>query len=230
MEKILELKNGNKEYITANEKIIALDNVNLKLELGKIYLIYGHSGSGKSTLIHVLGLLDKLDSGSLLLDNEEINNLNEKEKAKIRMNNIGFVFQSYFLDKQINALENVMMPMYINSKIKKQNRKYLAEKLLKLVGLEKRMMHFPNQLSGGEQQRVAIARALSNDPTIILADEPTGNLDKTNEENIIDIFIKLKKLNKCIVIVTHNENLKQYADVIYEMDNGKLKEVKNENS
>lgn len=230
MEKILELKNGNKEYITANEKIIALDNVNIKLELGKIYLIYGHSGSGKSTLIHVLGLLDKLDSGSLLLDNEEINNLNEKEKAKIRMNNIGFVFQSYFLDKQINALENVMMPMYINSKIKKQNRKYLAEKLLKLVGLEKRMMHFPNQLSGGEQQRVAIARALSNDPTIILADEPTGNLDKTNEENIIDIFIKLKKLNKCIVIVTHNENLKQYADVIYEMDNGKLKEVKNENS
>jgi ABC-type lipoprotein export system ATPase subunit len=230
MEKILELKNGNKEYITANEKIIALDNVNIKLELGKIYLIYGHSGSGKSTLIHVLGLLDKLDSGSLLLDNEEINNLNEKEKAKIRMNNIGFVFQSYFLDKQINALENVMMPMYINSKIEKQNRKYLAEKLLKLVGLEKRMMHFPNQLSGGEQQRVAIARALSNDPTIILADEPTGNLDKTNEENIIDIFIKLKKLNKCIVIVTHNENLKQYADVIYEMDNGKLKEVKNENS
>lgn len=226
MKNLLKLKNGNKQYSTTNEVIIALKNINLKFEQGNIYLIYGHSGSGKSTLIHTIGLLDKLDSGSLIVCDKEIEYLSEKELANIRMNNIGFVFQSYFLNKELNALENVMMPMYINSKIKKEDRKEIAKKLLKQVGLENRIYHYPSQLSGGEQQRVAIARALSNNPTIILADEPTGNLDKQNEEKIMDIFLKLKKLGKCIVIVTHSNELRKYADIIFEMDNGNLNEVK----
>lgn len=229
MKKILELKNGNKDYCTTEDKINALNSVNLSLKLGKIYLIYGHSGSGKSTLIHTIGLLDGLDSGTLIVCDKKIDNLSENELAGIRMNNIGFIFQSYFLNKEINALENVMMPMYINPNIKKNDIKENAENLLKQVGLENRMLHFPNQLSGGEQQRVAIARALANNPNIILADEPTGNLDKENEKKIIEIFVELKKLNKCIVIVTHSEELKEYADVIFEMENGKLKEVSYEN-
>lgn len=228
MNKILELKDGSKKYYAAENIINALNHINLEFELGNIYLISGHSGSGKSTLIHTIGLLDKLDSGSLVICDNEIKDLSEDVLARIRMTNIGFVFQNYFLNKDINALENVMMPMYINSMIKKDDIKERAKNLLKNVGLENRMFHFPSQLSGGEQQRVAIARALSNDPTIILADEPTGNLDKENERRIIDIFVELKKLNKCIVIVTHSEELKKYADVIYEMDNGNLKEVSNE--
>ena len=169
MKKVLELKNGNKEYNTFDNKITALSNINIKFDLGKIYLIYGHSGSGKSTLIHTIGLFDKLDSGSLIVCDRKIENLKEQELAYIRMNNIGFIFQSYFLSKEMNAIENVMMPMYINPKIKKIDRLNRAKELLKQVGLEKRMFHYPNQLSGGEQQRVAIARALSNNPTIILA-------------------------------------------------------------
>lgn len=225
MEKIIELRNGIKKFKISEDEIIALNNVNVSFESGKIYCIIGHSGSGKSTLIQILGLLDELTSGELLIYGKDTKSLSEKEKAKLRMKNIGFVFQSYFLNKDIRAIDNVMMPMYINSDIISKERRKISLKLLQELGLGNRVNHLPTKLSGGEQQRVAIARALANDPLIILADEPTGNLDKENELNIIKIFQNLKEKGKCIIITTHSEELTKYADTIFELQYGKLEEV-----
>ena len=228
MVKVIKLVNGKKIFEIGNKKIVALNNASIDFELGKLYLIMGHSGSGKSTLIQILGLLDNLSSGELYINDVDDNTLTDNEKADIRMKNIGFVFQSYFLNKNINALDNIIMPMYVNPEIKRTQRKEKAINLLKMVGLEERKNHLPSELSGGEQQRVAIARSLSNNPNIILADEPTGNLDESNEEKIMNIFVELKKLNKCVVVVTHNESLRKFADVILKMKDGKISEVLNE--
>lgn len=225
MKSVLELKNGCKKFYMSEQEIVALNNISIRFNLGKIYCIVGHSGSGKSTLIHILGLLDNLTTGNLSLCGKDVSQMNEKQKAKHRMKNIGFIFQSYFLNKNRKAIDNVMMPMYINPKIKRKDRKPRAEMLLKKVGLENRMEHLPKELSGGEQQRVAIARALVNDPLILLADEPTGNLDRKNENKVIEIFKQLRDEGKCIIIVTHSEELSKFADKIYEMDHGVLNEV-----
>lgn len=223
MNKKIILRSGNKIFKINDVQISALTDVNLTIECGKLYAIMGHSGSGKSTLIQIIGLLDDLTSGELIIDGKNVKELTENEKAKIRMKEIGFVFQSFYLNPRLKACENVELPMFINSEIKKSDRKKRAKLLLYSLGLENRVNHYPKELSGGEQQRIAIARALSNNPNFILADEPTGNLDKENEKIVFDILKKLTKENKAVVIVSHNEEIKKYADEIFYMDNGKLR-------
>ena len=224
MEKSIILKNGLKEFSLRNEKITAMDNVNLEIKTGKLYVIMGHSGSGKSTLIQILGLLDNLTSGNLYINGQDVSNISEDEKADIRQKEIGFVFQSFYLNPKLTALENVMLPMYINKDIESSNRRRKALKLLTNFGLENRINHYPKELSGGEQQRIAIARALANDPSFILADEPTGNLDVKNEEIVYNTLRELANSGKAVVVVSHNESIKKYADKVLYMDLGKLSE------
>lgn len=224
MEKSIILKNGIKEFSLRNEKITAMDNVNLEIKTGKLYVIMGHSGSGKSTLIQILGLLDNLTSGNLYINGQDVSNISEDEKADIRQKEIGFVFQSFYLNPKLTAIENVMLPMYINKDIESSNRRRKALKLLTNFGLENRVNHYPKELSGGEQQRIAIARALVNDPSFILADEPTGNLDVKNEEIVYNTLRELANSGKAVVVVSHNESIKKYADKVLYMDLGKLSE------
>ena len=224
---MIEVKKMYKSYVKDNNEIKVLKNVNQKFECGKIYAIIGHSGSGKSTLLYTLGMILDVTDGTILINGIDINKITNKEKANLRNKKIGFVFQSYLLNNNMKAYENVMIPMYINNDINKKDRKTIAIELLNKVFLSNRINHFPNELSGGEQQRVAIARALANNPDIILADEPTGNLDKQNEKIILDIFNKLKEEKKCIIIVSHNDMVKKYADVILTINNGVL-EVQHE--
>ena len=218
------LKNGLKEFNLKDEKIIAIDNVNLKIETGKMYVIMGHSGSGKSTLIQILGLLDNLSDGELYINGQEVSNYSENEKAELRMKEIGFVFQSFYLNPKLTAIENVMLPMYINKDILSKDRRKNALKLLTKFGLEKRVNHYPKELSGGEQQRIAIARALANNPSFILADEPTGNLDVKNEEIVYNTLRSLTNNGKAVVVVSHNDSIKKYADKVFYMNLGKLSE------
>ncbi len=224
MEKSIVLKNGTKEFSLKDEKIIAMDNVNLKIDIGKLYVIMGHSGSGKSTLIQILGLLDNLTSGQLYIDGQDVSNISENDKADIRQKKIGFVFQSFYLNPKLTAIENVMLPMYINKDIESKNRRKKALKLLTNFGLENRINHYPKELSGGEQQRIAIARALANDPDFILADEPTGNLDVKNEEIVYNTLRELANDGKAVIVVSHNESIKKYADKVLYMESGKLSE------
>ena len=224
MEKSIILKNGLKEFSLRDEKITAMDNVNLEIKTGKLYVIMGHSGSGKSTLIQILGLLDNLTSGNLYINGQDVSNISEDEKADIRQKEIGFVFQSFYLNPKLTAIENVMLPMYINKDIESSNRRRKALKLLTNFGLENRVNHYPKELSGGEQQRIAIARALANDPSFILADEPTGNLDVKNEEIVYNTLRELANNGKAVVVVSHNESIKKYADKVLYMNLGKLSE------
>lgn len=221
---MLELKNIKKEYFINNDnRVTALKNINVNFCDNKFYGICGHSGSGKSTLIQILGLLDDYDEGIYKIDNIDVGNLSEDDKNKMRMNKFGFVFQAFYLNPKISALENVMLPMIINDKIEKKQRKVIAQNLLKRFGLSDRYDSKVSHLSGGEQQRVAIARALINNPDIIIADEPTGNLDKENEKQVFDIFKSLvEKDKKTIIVVSHSEILKEYADKLYEMVEGKI--------
>lgn len=221
---MIKVKKLNKEYHLKHKKIIALSDVTFEFEKGKFYAIMGHSGSGKSTLVHCCGLLDSYDSGDVYINNQNIANLTEVEKARFRNKNIGLVFQSFYLSPKLRAYENVMLPMYLNQEIKPNERKRKAINLLTEFGLENRMEHFPKELSGGEQQRVAIARALANDPDIILADEPTGNLDVENEKYVLQTLKDLAKKGKCIIVVSHNDIVKKYADKILYMNKGKLSE------
>lgn len=223
---VLEVNKLYKSYSHNKKKNNILNNVNQKFEKGKIYNIIGHSGSGKTTLLRILGILLEYDSGMVVIDGKDIFSLTEKEKSQIRNNTIGFIFQNYLLDDRLKAFENVMVPMYINKNIAKSNRKNLALELLKKVKLEERENHYPKQLSGGEQQRVAIARAIANNPNIILADEPTGNLDKENEKMILEIFSILKREGKCIIISSHSDYVKKYADVVLMLEDGVLEVVK----
>lgn len=221
----MKLINAEKKYNIKSNEIIVFKNLNIQFDEknGKFYAIMGHSGSGKSTLIQILGLLDELTNGKYILNKIDTNKLTEDEKSFIRMKKIGFVFQSFHLNNKLKAYENVMLPMMINKNIKSNERKKKAIFLLKQLNLENRINHFPNELSGGEQQRVAIARALANDPDIILADEPTGNLDVQNEREVFKILKQLAKSGKCVIVVSHNDIIKQYADEIFLMDNGILK-------
>ena len=218
------LKNCCKEFSLKDEKIIAMDNVNLQFDTGKMYVIMGHSGSGKSTMIQILGLLDNLTSGELYINGQEVSKYSENEKADLRMKEIGFVFQSFYLNPKLTAIENVMLPMYINKNIDKKERKEKAMELLKKFGLENRINHYPKELSGGEQQRIAIARALANNPTFILADEPTGNLDVKNEKIVYETLKSLASSGKAVIVVSHNENIKEYADKILYMESGELRD------
>lgn len=221
---IISLKNASKNYYTKNGKIEILKNVNLNLESGNFYAFMGQSGCGKTTLINILGLLDKIEDGEYFLYNKNVNKENDKELSFLRMSNIGFIFQEFNLNPNLKAYENVIIPMLINDKIDKKTRKEKAISLLKKVGLENRINHFPKELSGGEQQRVAIARALANNPNIILADEPTGNLDEKNENKIFNILKDLSEHGKCIIVVSHSNNVKKYADKIFNIKNSNIKD------
>ncbi|MGB9978760.1 ABC transporter ATP-binding protein [Methanobacterium sp.] len=211
---VLEFKNVWKTYTMGDELINALAGLNLALEKGSFTAVMGPSGSGKSTFLHVAGILDMPSSGIIKINGKEAKKLSVKEQARLRRNEIGFIFQRFNLMSQLTVLENVMLPM-----IKEDTKK--AIDLLNRMGLGSKSNKYPGQLSGGEQQRVAIARALINDPSIILADEPTGELDTKNADSIMQI---LKSLNQeddvSIVIVTHNQASADFADEILHMSDG----------
>ena len=221
---IIELKNINKTYKKNNEEIEALKDINLSFEKGKFYAIMGHSGSGKSTLIRIMGLIDNFDEGELLLNNNKIKKMNNIESSEIRMKEIGFVFQDFYLDEYMSAKDNIILPMLINKNIEKKDREIKAEKLLEKMNLLDRKNHLPKELSGGEKQRVCIARALANNPSIILADEPTGDLDEKNEKIIFEYLKELSKEGKCIIVVSHSNEVKNYANEVIYLKEGKLVE------
>ncbi len=224
MNKILiYIKGLTKKYQRNKEDIVALDNINIKFEIGKFYAVMGHSGSGKSTLINIIGLIETATSGEYYLNGKNISDLNENEKANIRAKYFGFIFQDYNLDPNLKAYENVMLPMLIDKKVKNKDAKEKAIKLLESLDLAHRINHYPKELSGGEQQRVAIARALANNPEIILADEPTGNLDKKNEQKIFSDLKKLSESGKCVIVVSHSLEIKEYADVIFTLEDGTIR-------
>lgn len=220
----LKLKNISKSFKTPKEKLDILNNITYEFEQNKFYAIIGHSGSGKTTLIKSLGLISEFSSGEYFIDDKNVALLTEKEKTKLRGNKLAFIFQDYMLDEYLKAYENVMIPMFLNKKI--IDKKKEAYSLLKSVGLEDRLEHFPKELSGGEQQRVSIARALVNNPDYILADEPTGNLDEKNEKIIFEKLKELSKSGKGVIVVSHSKDIENYADVILEIKDGNLKEIK----
>ena len=220
----MKLNNLSKIYVKDKKKIKVLDNINISFSKGKFYGIIGKSGAGKTTLINILGLLDNYDEGEYEIDNILSSNLTEDKKAELRMHKFGFVFQTYYLNDKLTACENVMIPMLINKDIAKDKRKERAIQLLKQFGLEDRINHYPKELSGGEQQRVALARALANDPEVLIADEPTGNLDKENEKLIFDYLKEMTRKDKCVIVVSHNDIINKYADKIYLLESGTLHE------
>ena len=221
-DKLIYIANLVKEYQVDKENVIVLDNLNIEFLSGKFYAIMGHSGSGKSTLINIIGLLENATSGKYYLNGRDVSDLKENEKANIRAKYFGFIFQDYFLDANLKAYENVMMPMLIDKTIHSKEAKEKAIKLLDSLDLIHRIKHYPKELSGGEQQRVAIASALANDPKVILADEPTGNLDKKNEQKIFSDLKKLSESGKCVIVVSHSLEIKEYADVIYNLEDGTI--------
>jgi lipoprotein ABC transporter, ATP-binding protein len=224
--KVIELKNVNKIYKTKAEEIHILKNVNLSFSKGNFVSIQGKSGSGKTTLLNILGLLDVPTNGDMLIDDKLINYKDEKIKNKIRNEKMGFVFQFHYLLNEFTALENVMMPALINKKFNKKEVKEKAMELLELVGLSERVKHKPLELSGGEKQRVAIARSMINDPEIILADEPTGNLDTETSLVINNLFKKINEEKKqSIIIVTHSLELANLAEYKYKIEKGEFNKV-----
>lgn len=225
---VLECQNIKKTYKKKNKRLIVLKDVNYKFLAGKVYAIIGKSGAGKTTLINILGLLKKADKGKIILDDEDVTKISENKLAFIRNTKLGFVFQSFYLDPLMTAEENIKLPMLINKNLSNEDIRKRVKSLLEEVEIEERNTHFPKELSGGEQQRVAIARALANDPEIILADEPTGSLDPENEQKILNILKSLSQKGKCVIIVTHSETVRKYADIILEIRENSIKEVKYE--
>lgn len=222
---IIEVRDVYKSYINGKGELKVLEDITLNIEQGKIFSIVGASGAGKSTLLHILGALDRPSRGELWYNNKNLFSLNDRELARFRNQKVGFVFQFHHLLPEFSAQENVMMPIIIN----RQNRKMAelrANQLLAEVGLQGREHHKPGELSGGEQQRVAIARALSNQPELLLADEPTGNLDSQTSEKV---YALLQQINRersvTIIMVTHNEILGSRADYCLNLSDGKLKFV-----
>lgn len=220
----MKLENVNKIFLKDNEKLEIFKNLNVTFEKGKFYIILGSSGSGKSTLINILGLLDTFDSGKYIIENEEVTSTSNL--AKIRLEHIGFIFQSHYLNPRLNVFDNIYIASLINSNIPRNLRKKRVKDMLELVELKNRDNHLPSEISGGEASRVCIARALINEPTFILADEPTGSLDYKNAQNIMQIFRKLVNNGKCVILVTHDLNNLKYGDIIYEIKNKKLIEVR----
>lgn len=218
---LLSLKNVNKSYQIGNQKIDALKDINMDIHEGDFISIVGKSGSGKSTLMHIIGLLDTPTSGQVILNGKNVSKYEEKYLARVRNKEIGFVFQAFNLLSRATTLENVILPLQY-SDVPKNLWEGKAMEMLKLVDLTERVNNKSNELSGGQRQRVAIARALVNDPVIILADEPTGNLDSKTGQEIIKKFIELHKLGKTIILVTHDNDLAKVADEIYVIKDGEL--------
>ena len=208
---IITVDNVNKTYKNGSLELQVLKNISFKVDKGEFLAIMGSSGSGKSTMMNILGCLDNQYEGKYILDGIDISKSTENELSEIRNKKIGFIFQSFNLLPRLTALENVELPL-VYSSLPKEERHKRANELLEMVGLKDRTHHRPNELSGGQRQRVAIARALVNDPSIILADEPTGNLDSKSEGEIIEILQKLNKMGKTIVIVTHEPSIGEIAE------------------
>jgi len=218
-EELIDLKNISKTYKNGQRKTKALVNINLTIKKGEFVAIMGPSGSGKSSLLHIIGLIDKASSGQYSLLNHKVNELTDNQEAKIRGKTIGFVFQQFNLLARTNVIDNVLLPTIYGKKKNYINR---ATKLIEQVGLEKQAFKKSNQLSGGEIQRVAIARALIMNPEIILADEPTGNLDTKNAAEIMKILEKINQQGKTIVLITHEDHIAKYAKRLIKLKDGKI--------
>ena len=221
--KALRCSNLRKTVQTNGTPLVILENINLEVSIGDSIAIIGQSGSGKTTLLSLLAGLDTPSAGEIHLFDQAIHNLNEDQRAQIRNESIGFVFQSFHLLPGFTALENVMLPLELNSDNQAQRK---ATDLLKRVGLEHRLNHYPTTLSGGEQQRVAIARAFANHPPLLLADEPTGNLDTETGETIIDLLFSMNsELNTTLILVTHDDSLSKRCALQYRLQQGKLSQA-----
>jgi len=220
-EKIIELKHVHKYYGMGDEYVKAVNGVNLEINKGDFVAIVGPSGSGKSTMMNLVGALDLATKGDIFLDRINIEELGESELAQVRGRKIGFVFQTFNLIPTLTAIENVMLPMIFQG-VPRNERLERAGELLTKIGLGHRLKHLPNELSGGERQRVALARALANDPEVILADEPTGNLDSKRGEEVAKMFEKLSEEGKTIILVTHDPNVASHADKIYRLKDGRF--------
>ena len=217
---MIKLENITKMYKKNKKNIIALNNININFESGKFYAIMGNSGSGKSTLLNIIGLLDYPSSGILRINNLNIKHLSQSKLDELRSMEIGYVFQECFLSENLTVFENIMLPLLINNNISQRKKILIVNELLLMIKLNERKDHFPKELSGGERQRLALARALVNNPTIILADEPTGNLDRKNEIIIFNILKKLTLYGKCVIVVSHSELIKDYANEIIILKDG----------
>jgi lipoprotein-releasing system ATP-binding protein len=218
---VLKAENLKKSYWDSNQELVILKDINLILKPGEFVCISGQSGCGKSTLLHLLGLLDKPDSGSILLNNKEVTT-DSQEAPMLRNKLIGFVFQFHYLMEDLTALENVALPLMVAGKSAKQSMQSAAD-MLAILDIGERLTHYPHQLSGGEQQRVALARALINQPAIILADEPTGNLDPEHSSEVLELMLDLnKKMGCAFLLVTHDESIAEKAQTRYKLTDGVL--------
>ena len=219
---MIELKGVAKVYdLGGGAQIQALKGVDLSIDRGEFITVMGPSGSGKSTLLHLLGILDEFDEGTYLLEETDLTTLSDRELSRIRNQHFGFIFQSFNLFNEFNALENVMFPL-MTAGMRVSERKERARSLLSQVGLDGRLYHYPNMLSGGEQQRVAIARALANDPAIILADEPTGNLPSQQGAEILDYLDGLNKDGVTVIMVTHDDKLGERGSRTVRLRDGEI--------
>ncbi len=218
MKQIISVKNLHKSF----DKAHVLKGISFDVNEGEWVSIVGKSGSGKTTLLNILSLMDSLSDGSYMLDGVEAGHINEEDKLKIRREKIGLIFQQFHLIPYLNVLDNVMLAQYYHSSTDEED----AIEILKKVGLEDRINHLPSELSGGQQQRLCIARSLINNPSILLADEPTGNLDEENGNIVLEIFKNLKKEGKTIVLITHNPELAEYADKIITIKDGLIENIK----
>ena len=219
---LIKLENVWKKYQMGKVELVVLKGVSLEIQKGSFTVIMGSSGSGKSTLLHIISCLDAPTEGSVFLDGRNVSKLSQDELAEIRSQKIGFVFQQFNLLSHLNAFENVVFPMTFQG-VRELERKRRAENILASVGLAERIMHKPTELSGGQQQRVAIARALANNPEIIVADEPTGNVDSKTGKQIMEIFVDLHRREKrTIIIVTHDADIANYAEKIIHIKDGEI--------
>jgi putative ABC transport system ATP-binding protein len=219
---VVELRSVSKGYERGKETVHVLDNLSLSVADGAFEAFMGPSGSGKSTLLNLIAGIDRASSGSVMVAGQDLTRLNDGELAKFRSNTLGFIFQQYNLLPVLTALENVELPLLL-TKLSASERKKRAQTALRVVGLEDRMNHYPRQLSGGQEQRVAIARAIVNDPRIIVADEPTGDLDRKSADDILDLLGKLNKdLGKTILMVTHDPAAAERATIVHKLNKGQL--------
>jgi len=219
---ILQAKNIDKSFSNGKTKLSVLKDFSLDVDVGQIITIMGQSGSGKTTALNILGTLDQADAGELSINGKQVHDMNETELSTIRNRDIGFVFQFHHLLPEFSAIENILMPTWINGADDRRDR---ALDLIEKMGLSERKDHFPSQLSGGERSRVAVARALMNKPKLVLADEPTGNLDEKNANKLIDLLVKINKdFHQAIVLTTHNPKIARIGHKQFFLENGSLSE------
>lgn len=220
---LIHIENMKKIYNPGENEVRALDGIDLDIEKGDMVAIVGHSGSGKSTLMNMLGCLDTPTSGKYVLDGQDVASMTDNQLADVRNKEIGFIFQGFNLISNLDAVENVELPLVYRG-VSKNERKQLAMEALKSVGLEDRMKHKPNEMSGGQQQRVAVARAVAAKPPIILADEPTGNLDTKSTQEIMEILKELHRSGRTVIIITHDEEIASQAHRVIRILDGRIEE------